>query len=88
MNKKIFTIELGAEVKDKITGFSGIVVLRAEHLFGCATYGIAPKVLADGKKGETEWFDEGRIEVIGKGISAKSVQVEKKGSEFREHPKG
>ena len=70
---------LGKRAKDKITGLEGIIVARAVHLFGCATYALAPQVLADGKPVPSTWFDEGRIEIIGDGISLESVQVEKPG---------
>ncbi len=83
----MFKIELGVKAKDKITGFKGIIVGRAEHLFGCNTYGISPQTLKDGQRINTEWFDEGRIEVTGKGIKPEEVKATKPGSDYREHPK-
>jgi len=68
-------IELGREAKDVITGFSGIIIAKAEYLFGCTQYGIAPKSI-DGKIRDTEWFDEGRVIKIGKGISPVTVKSE------------
>lgn len=82
----MFKHELGQKAKDKITGLEGILVARAEHLFGCATYGIAPQVLQEGKRIDTEWMDEGRIEIIGKGISADEVKTDKPGCDYRDHP--
>lgn len=69
-------IKLGKEAQDKITGFKGIITGRAEYLTGCNQYILTPKV----KKGsaspaEGAWFDEGSLEIIGKGISAKEVQT-------------
>lgn len=83
-----FKHELGKQAKDKITNFEGILVARAEHLFGCSTYGIAPQVFdkEKGTRGETQWFDEGRIEVIGEGIAAEEVKAEKPGCDYRDHP--
>ena len=85
----MFIYELGKKAKDKITGFEGIITMRAEHLFGCNTYGIAPQVYDKEKckRGDTEWFDEGRIEITGEGVKPGDVQVKEPGSEFREHPK-
>lgn len=83
----MFKIELGKKAKDKITGMQGIVVARAEHLYGCNTYGLAPQVLENGKKLDTEWFDEGRLDVIGKGVTKEEVQSDVPGSEYRDHPK-
>lgn len=84
----MFKHEMGLEAKDKITGFEGIIVCRCQHLFGCSTYGIAPRVFdkEKGKRGDTEWFDEGRIEIIGQGIKPADVQTDEPGSEWREHP--
>ena len=84
----MFKHELGKQAKDKITGFEGILVGRAEHLFGCNTYGIAPQVYdkEKGKRGDTEWFDEGRIQIIGEGITAEEVSTDKPGCDYRDHP--
>ena len=69
---------LGKQVKDKITGFEGIVVGKTTYLFGCNVYGIAPPA-KDGKVNDTSWFDAGRLEVIGEGVSPADVQEEKPG---------
>jgi len=85
----MFKYELGKKAKDKITLFEGIIVARAEHLFGCNTYGLAPQAYdkEKGKRGDTEWFDEGRLEILGDGFKAEDVQTKDPGSEYREHPK-
>lgn len=65
---------LGKRVKDKVTGFEGIIVAKVNYLFGCAQYGVAPKA-TDGKVNDTHYFDEGRIEIISLGIEPAAVQV-------------
>jgi hypothetical protein len=60
----VFLIELGAEVKSKITGFAGMVTSRSEHLNGCNRYWIAPKCKKDGKLPDGSWIDEGEIIVL------------------------
>jgi hypothetical protein len=77
---------LGKKAKDKITGFEGIIVGKCTYLFGCATYGIAPAVIKEGKVESTVWFDEGRIEVTGKGVSKESVSVDKPGGDNPDIP--
>lgn len=73
-----FKHKLGIEVKDKISGFSGIITARIEHITGCNAYWVAPtKLGTDGKKFESESFDEERLEVIGSGIAPKEVQPAK-----------
>jgi hypothetical protein len=68
-------LALGVEAQDKITGFVGIVVCQVKYLYGCNQWGLAPRVLSDGKRVESDWFDEGRLQVVGKGIKPASVQV-------------
>lgn len=71
-----FKFELGIEAKDKITGFSGIIMSRSEHLTGCNVYGVAPKVITDGKPSETQWFDENRIEKVSDGVADQFSNVD------------
>lgn len=73
-------IELGKEAKDVITGFNGIITAKVNYLYGCTQYGIVPKVSKTGKR-EIEYFDEGRIRIIGKGILSKSVVADRPGAE-------
>ena len=57
-------IELGQTVKDKVTGFQGVVTGKAEYLYGCTTIGVTPKVGKDGKTAEAEWFDEPSLNIV------------------------
>jgi hypothetical protein len=59
---------LGVQLRDVVTGFTGIATGRAEYLTGCTQYALAPKVDADGKVQQSEWFDEQRLEQIGEGV--------------------
>lgn len=78
---------LGKKGRDKVTGFEGIIVAKVMYLTGCDNYGLCPPVKADGTIGANEFFDVGRIEIIGDGIAAKEVQTEKKGGPNRDAPK-
>jgi hypothetical protein len=81
---------LGKVGKDKITGFKGIIVGKANYLYGCTQYALAPRVLdkETGKLLETAWFDEGRIEIISDGITSEEVKGKKPGAEYnRDAPK-
>jgi len=64
---------LGKMVRDKVTGFTGIAVVKGIHLFGCNTYSLSP-LAKDGKLEESHGFDEGRLEIIGPGITAEEVK--------------
>lgn len=63
----MFKYELGQELKDIVTGFSGIVMCRSEYFTGCKHYGLASKALSkEGKVNEWEYFDESRLVLVSK----------------------
>ncbi|MEE1917984.1 hypothetical protein V0R52_16470 [Pseudomonas asiatica] len=78
-------IELGKKGRDKISGFEGVITGRAQYLTGCDQYVLSPAI-RNGEMQKSEWFDEGRIEVIGDGISASSVAGPKPGGPQRDAP--
>ena len=78
---------LGKKARDKVTGFEGIIIGMCVYLYGCEQYGIAPKAKG-GKLEESHWFDIGRIEILGEGVTQKSVRAKKPGGENRDAPKG
>lgn len=57
-------IPLGVKVRDKITGFVGIVTGRCEYLTGCHQVLVSPPVKADGSHVDAHWYDEQRLDVI------------------------
>jgi hypothetical protein len=62
----MFKFELGQEVKEKVTGYAGVVMSRSEYFTGCLHYGIQSRSLTpDGKTKDWEYFDESRLELIG-----------------------
>ncbi len=68
-------IELGMSVKDRVTGFKGIVTARVEYLNGCVQYLVKPKVNKEGKFMDSEWIDNQQLQVTGRGISVKPRKV-------------
>ena len=81
-------IQLGQEARDKITGFKGTLIGRSQYITGCDQYAITPKVNAAGETKDSQWFDEGRIEIIGRGILPEEVKAERNGAPNRDAPKG
>ena len=59
-------VELGIEVKDKVTGFKGITIARTEWLNGCARIGVQAKMKKDGTVPDSQWFDEPQLDIINK----------------------
>ncbi len=63
-------INLGDRAKDKVSGFTGIVVGRTEWLHGCVRVTIQPEEMKDGKPIEPMTFDELQLELVAAGIHA------------------
>ena len=66
----MFKLELGQKVKDRVTGFKGVIVCRCDYLTGCRRYAVqAQKIGKDGKVGEWTYFDEDLLVLDGKNIN-------------------
>lgn len=63
--KHKFKFPLGIKVKSKITGFSGLLTSRSEHLNGCDRYWVEPPVDKDGRLREGCWMDDLELEKVG-----------------------
>jgi hypothetical protein len=55
---------LGKKVKDKVSGFEGIVVGRHTFLAGCDRYSVQPPVDKDGKLPEQQTFDDPQLKIV------------------------
>ena len=56
--------KLGDKVRDKVTGYEGIAIGVAQHLYGCDTVGIKTTKLHDGKPIDCVWFDVLQVEKV------------------------
>ena len=63
--------QIGDKVKSRVTGFTGIVTDRAEHLAGCDRLWIEPPVDSDGKQPDGEWIDIDLVEVVEAAVIAR-----------------
>lgn len=59
-----FKIELGSTVRDKTTGYTGLVTGRTEWLYGCRRYTVQSQKLHDGKPIESVGCDEDALLVL------------------------
>ena len=59
-------VKLGDEVKDKVSGFKGVVVSEHNYLNGCQRLSVQPKVTKEGKLPNSQTFDEPQLELIKK----------------------
>ncbi len=56
---------LGARVRDKITGLTGVVTGHVRYITGCNQALVQPPVGEDGVMRESHWIDEQRLESTG-----------------------
>jgi len=61
MKKKI---KFGDKVRDKLTGFEGIVTARIQYIYGCIQYEVKPTIDEDGNQRKHDWIDENQLEII------------------------
>lgn len=61
-------IRMGMEVRDKVSGFQGIVTSIAKYLSGCDRVLVSPPVDAEGKMRESEHFDITEVEFVSNGL--------------------
>lgn len=57
-------MQLGDEVKDVITGFTGIVMQRNERLMASPQCAVQAKERSNGIPVGEVWFDEKRLELV------------------------
>lgn len=57
---------LGLKVKDRVTGFRGVVVSVGFDLYGCVQAIVNPGADKEAKPRESQWFDVNRLEVLDK----------------------
>lgn len=57
-------IHMGDKAKDTLSGFTGVVIARSEHLTGCNQVFILPTSDKKNELNEGSWFDIERVEKI------------------------
>lgn len=57
---------LGTQMKDRVTGFSGMVSSVSFDAYGCIQVILTPPVGKDGKPQDGHWFDAKRLVAAGK----------------------
>ncbi len=59
-----FKYELGAKVRDNITGFTGVVTSRTECITGGNRFEVEGGITEEGKPVGIEWVDEDRLVLV------------------------
>lgn len=57
-------IPFGSKVCDKITGFTGFVIVRIEHMNNCIRYGVQPPLDKEKQLPEEKVFDGPNLEIV------------------------
>lgn len=58
-------IQLGQTVRDRITGFQGVVTGIVNYISGCHQALVTPRVKDDGSASDANWYDLQRLELVG-----------------------
>lgn len=67
------SVNLGDRVKHRVHGFTGIVTVRAEHLYGCNQVFVKPEKLdKDGKEAPGIWIDEPWADLVKAGVHSRT----------------
>ena len=77
-------IELGDEVRDILTGFEGIAVMRAEYFNGCMQYEVQPKINEKKELPDSVYIDSQQLEIMKK--FDPDEEKEETGGGSRNHP--
>jgi len=57
-------ISLGDIVKDRVSGFTGVVTMIGNHITGCTRYRVNPTDVSEANKGSLEFFYESQLEIV------------------------
>lgn len=68
-------MNLGDKVRDRITGFTGILIAKTEWLNGCVRAVIQPQALEKGKVIEATTFDINQLELLEPNSFAQPKQI-------------
>lgn len=55
---------IGKVVRDKVTGYQGVVTGRTTWLNGCARVIVQSQDLHDGKPIDSQWFDQPQVVLV------------------------
>lgn len=80
-----FTYEQGDLLRDKVSGLTGVVMVRAEYSTGCHHYALASQDLHNGAPMDWQWFDQTRLEIKKKKVVEFKIDTNKPSGGF---PKG
>lgn len=67
-------ISLGDKARCSLTGFTGIVIGRVEHLTGCNQLYLLPNADKENELKEGQWFDIERVEKV----SDRQVEIQRR----------
>lgn len=57
-------VNIGDRVRNRVTGFEGVVTGRTEYITGCARLIVQPQGMKDGKSYDSEYVDEPMADLL------------------------
>lgn len=77
MNTREFKFANGDTVREKITGFQGVITGTAFYLTGCNSHLVTTKPKDEFSEPISLWYDDGRLELI-ESTTVKETEVQDK----------
>lgn len=73
-------VAIGDKVRDRITGFEGVITGYVHYISGCDQVLVAPRVKEDGSAISSQWFDDDRVDIVEAQVA--KVRDGKRGSDL------
>ena len=86
MSEVNFKFNNGDLLRDSVTGYEGVVMVRAEYSTGCHHYGLQPRNPKDNVLGVWEWIDQSRLSLVERSVV--SFNLPKDGTTSGAFPSG
>lgn len=86
MNQVDFEYENGDVLKDKVSGFEGVVMVKAQYSTGCVHYGLESQNLKDGLPQAWQWLDQSRLVLVKKSVVSFKVDEDQPSGPFPSGP--
>jgi hypothetical protein len=85
-NDPFMGMDLGDEVVDRITGFTGVVMAKIQYLTGCDQMQVQPKAESSMKLNDSLWFDVERLQLLSSGVVKVKAPTARAGADLPHPP--
>ena len=78
-----FKFNNGDKVRERVTGFTGIITGAVSYITGCNQHLVTAKAKDENSEAKAQWYDDGRLELVeANSINKVEVQGDKDGADI------